>query len=588
MKSFFKYVLATITGIGIVVVVLFMITVGLITSMISQVGSSAESKVPENAVLYVSLNHGITERAAVNPFEGLDIPGYGQYKTMGLNDILSRLRAAKEDTRIKGIYFNPSSINVGMASLKEVREALVDFKESGKFIVAYSDTYTQKAYYLASLADEIYINPEGSLDFKGFSSSITFMKEALDKLGVDMQVVKVGTYKSAVEPFILNEMSDANRSQVSAYLGSMYSSFLDDVSRARGISVDSLTLIADQYLIRNADDALRFKFVDGKLYKDELLTVLKKKLNIEESKDVASVSLMDYSEKSKTDVSADRIAVLYASGDIVDGEGTENNIGGEKFSRELRKLRRDKRVKAVVLRVNSPGGSALASDIIAREVELTNKEKPVVVSMGDYAASGGYYISALADSIFAERETLTGSIGVFGLIPNFKGLLNNKLGVHIDEVKTGKFANLLSSPDRPLTQEERSIIQKEVERVYSTFMGKVAEGRKMSIAEVDSIGQGRVWTGAQALDIGLVDAIGGMDRAVAAAAAKANLENYRIVNYPSIKDPFTSLMSTSKEKIKMWLLADELGDLRDYVLQLKTVVRSSGIQARMPYSLEVH
>ncbi len=587
MKSFFKYVLATITGIGIVVVLLFFLLVALVTSTVNQMGNSKESSVPNNAVLYVSLNHEIPERTTTNPLEGLDIPGYGSVKSLGLNDVLSRIEAAKTDNRIKGIYLNPSSVNAGMATLKEVRDALMDFKKSGKFIIAYSDVYTQKGYYLASVADEIYINPAGSLEFKGLSSSVTFMKEALDKLGVEMQVVKVGTYKSAVEPFLLNEMSAANREQMTSYLNSLYASFLGNISEARKISVDSLRLVADAYMIRNPEDAQRLKFVDKIMYKDELLSLLKKRLEVDEKKDIPTISILDYNTITPSESSTNRIAVLYAYGNIVDGEGSAEDIGGERFSRELRKLRRDDRVKAVVLRVNSPGGSALASDIIAREIELTKKVKPVVVSMGDYAASGGYYIAALADSIFAEKETLTGSIGVFGLIPNMKSLLNNKLGIHVDAVKTSKYADLMTSPARPLTMEEQAIIQAEVNRVYNTFTTKVSTGRKMSVSAVDSIGQGRVWTGEQALLNGLVDGIGGLDRAVLAAASKAKLDAYKLVSYPAVKDPFASLLSTSKEKIKMWMMADELGEYRTYIEQLRTISKSTGIQARMPYTLEI-
>lgn len=587
MRSFFKYVLATITGIGIVVVILFAILVGMITSAINQVGSSKESAVPSNAVLYVTLDYNIPERSSPNPLEGLNVPGYGEMKTLGLNDILSRIAAAKADSRIKGIYLNPRQVNVGMASLKQIRDALLDFKESGKFVVAYSDMYTQKAYYVASVADSVFIHPEGALEFKGLSASVTFLKEALDKLGVEMQVVKVGTYKSAVEPFLLNEMSPANREQMSSYLESMYEGILSDIAGTRNIASDTLRYVADNYLIRSAEDAVHRKFADGIRYKDEMLTSLRKRLGAEERRELPAVSLLDYTEANSAESSGGRIAVLYAAGDIVDGEGAENTIGGDRFSRELRRLRRDDRVKAVVLRVNSPGGSALASDIIAREVELTKKVKPIVVSMGDYAASGGYYIAALADSIFAERETLTGSIGVFGLIPNLQGLLNNKLGIHIDEVKTGRFSDLLGSPDRPLTAEERAIIQMEVERVYKTFVGKVAKGRGMTAARVDSLGQGRVWTGSQAQAYGLVDEIGGLQRAIQSAASKAKLSKYKVVSYPSVKDPFSSLLGASKEKIKMWMFDDGLAEYRSYIEQLRTVVRSSGIQTRLPYTVEI-
>ncbi|PRD46582.1 signal peptide peptidase SppA [Sphingobacterium haloxyli] len=587
MKSFFKYVLATITGTIIVFAILFMVMIGFITATFSNMGSKEEVYVPSSAVLYVSLDHDIPERTSPNPWESMSLPGYGEMKSLGLNDIISRIAAAKEDDRIKGIYLNPTYVNTGMASLKEIRDALVDFKSSGKFIVAHSDLYTQKAYYIASVADELYMNPEGSLEFKGLSASVMFMKEALDKLGVEMQVVKVGTYKSAVEPFILNEMSSANREQMTAYLGSMYSAFLENVSEGRQISIDTLKNIANNFLIRNADDAVQYKFIDGKCYKDEVLSKLKERLEVDEKKDVPAVSLLDYNKDGKTETKGDRVAVLYAYGDIVDGEGTEGRIGGDKLSRELRKLRRDDRVKAVVLRVNSPGGSALASDIIAREVELTKKVKPIMVSMGDYAASGGYYISALADSIFAEKETLTGSIGVFGLIPNLQGLFNNKLGIHMDEVKTGKFSDMLTSFDRPLTEEETVVMQAEVDRVYNTFTGKVATGRNMDVSAVDSIGQGRVWTGSQALEHGLVDGIGNLNRAIQAAAAKAKLKDYSVRYYPTQKDPFAELFSTSKERIKMWMLDDELGEYRQHIEQLRIVLKSSGIQARIPYRVEI-
>ncbi len=587
MRSFLKYVLATVTGIGIVVVLLVVVLIAIVTSTVSQMSSGKETPVPSNSVLYISLNHEITERTEENPFDGVTVPGLGEVKSLGLNDILARIEAAKTDDRIKGIYLNPRSVSTGFASTQEIYNALVDFKKSGKFIVAYSDVFTQKAYLLASVADKIYINPEGSLDFRGLSSTVTFMKDALDKLGVEMQVVKVGTYKSAVEPFILNEMSQANREQMTSYLNSTYESFLENISDARHIQVDSLRYIADNYLIRNANDAIKYKFADGKMFTDQVIDELKDRVGIEKKKDLSSISILDYRTENEKNVTGDRVAVLYAYGEIVDGEGEETNIGGDRISRELRKLRRDERVKAVVLRVNSPGGSALASDIIAREVELTKASKPVIVSMGDYAASGGYYISALADSIFAENETLTGSIGVFGLIPSFKGLLNNKLGIHLDEVKTGKYADLLSSPDRLMTEDERAIIQTEVNRVYETFMNKVASGRKMEIRQVDSIGQGRVWTGRQAVEIGLVDGIGDVSRAVEAAANKAKLKDYRVAYYPRVKDPFASLLGTSKEKIKLWMLSDELGEFRGHVEQLRTVTKSSGIQARMPYAVEI-
>ncbi|WP_140938708.1 signal peptide peptidase SppA [Sphingobacterium lumbrici] len=586
--DFLKHIFATIIGVLITFVIIFFVVLVFIGALVQQSNSQSAAVVPDNSVLYISLNHNIVEKTESNPLGDLNIPGFGATKSIGLNDILTRIKAAKEDDNIKGIYLNPSTVNVGFASLKEIRDALVDFKGAKKFIVAYSEGYSQKAYYLASVADKIYVNPQGAIDFRGLSSSVVFMKDALDKLGVEMQVVKVGTYKSAVEPFLLNEMSQANREQVTSYLTSTYSSFLKDIAEGRQISVDSLRHIADAYLVRNADDAVNYKFADAKLYKDELLDEIKDRLKIDKDKDISAVSLLAYSPKGKASKSKNKIAVLYAYGNIVDGEGTIGSIGGDKLSRELRKLRKDDGIQGIVLRVNSPGGSALASDMIWREVDLIRKVKPVMVSMGDYAASGGYYIAAAADSIFAEENTLTGSIGVFGVIPNFKGLLNDKLGIHVDEVSTGKFSNLMSDVDRPMSAEERSIVQMEVGRVYNTFMQRVADGRKISIERVDSIGQGRVWTGSQALELGLVDKIGDVQRAVQAVAYKAKLTDYTIIELPEREDPLSSIFSISKEKIKTWLFAEEIGDYHKYVFEIRNVLQNTGIQARIPYTIEIY
>lgn len=589
MRSFFKYVLATITGIIISTVLLFIIFIGIISMMVSSVGSSTEAVVPTNAVLFIDLNHEITEKSEPNPFENMELPGLVSTKSIGLNDIVSRIKAAKTDGNIKGIYLNVAGAGTGFATLKAIREALVDFKTSDKFIIAYSDGMTQKGYYLNAVADEIYLHPQGSLDFRGLASSVMFFKEALDKVGVEMQVLKVGTYKSAVEPFIMNSMSDANREQVNSYLGSIYGTFLQDISTSRKISADSLRSIANGYLIREAADAKKYGFVNDLLYKDQVIAKIKAKLGLDDKKDIPTVALLDYKKSAdKGEAGGDRVAVLYAYGDIVDGEGVEGQIGGDKLSRELRELRRDDKVKAIVLRVNSPGGSALASESIWREVDLTKKTKPIVVSMGDYAASGGYYISAAADSIFADPTTLTGSIGVFGLVPSFQKLFNTNLGIHFEAVKTAKFADMDVDMDRPLTEEEKTIIQGGVNKIYQVFMKRVADGRKISIAEVDSIGQGRVWTGEQAVKLKLVDRVATLDQAIAAAAKKAKLENYRVSEYPREKDPFATIWSTSKDKIKMWMLEDELGDYVKYLAEVKKITQMSGVQARIPYLVEIY
>lgn len=588
MKSFFKYVLATITGIVISFVVLFIVLMGIIGAIISSASSDQEVVVKSNSVLYLSFDYDITERSEANPLGSLNLPGYST-KNIGLDDILARIKYAATDGNIKGIYLDASHVGVGFASLKQVRDELLAFKKTGKFVVAYNAGYDQKAYYVASIADKVYVNPQGTIDFKGLASSTMFYKDLLDKVGVEMQIVKVGTFKSAVEPYFLNKMSEPNRLQVTSYLGSIYTTFIDEIAASRKISSDSLRAIANNYLVRDADDAVKYKLADAKLYKDELLSDLRKRLKISEKDDISFVSLLDYNKKVKDDVSGSEVAVLYAAGEIVDGEGTgPGQIGGDKFSRELRKLREDDAVKAVVLRVNSPGGSALASDIIWREVILTKKVKPVIVSMGDLAASGGYYISAAADSIFAEPTTITGSIGVFGVIPNFQNLMNNKIGVHYDGVKTGKFADLMTSFDRPLTAEERDIIQREVDKVYGTFTKVVADGRKLSIADVDSIGQGRVWTGAQGVNNKLVDRLGNLDAAIQAAAKKAKLSNYKVSQYPEKEDPFTSILNNSKEKVQVWLAKEQMGEYYRYFDVMKKATAQTGIQARLPYSVEIH
>ncbi len=590
MKSFFKYVLATVTGIVISFFLLVIIGAIVVGAWVGSVVSDKETAVASNSVLHVKLDYQITERTIPNPFEELDVPGFKTEKSVGLDAILEGISGAKTDDRIKGIYLDLSGVSASFATLQEIRDALVDFKTSGKFIVAYGDHYTQRAYYLVSTADEVYINPEGSIDFRGLASQTMFLKGALDKLGIEAQVVKVGTYKSAVEPLVLDRMSDANREQVSSFLGSIYDHFLSEVAEGRKIDKDSLFRISDQYLVRTAQDAVDYRLADGIKYKDELLSELKTRIGIEESDDINVVSLSKYKPAQKASGSAtrDRIAVVYAVGEITSGEGNNDIIGSDRISRELRKVRRDDKVKAVVFRINSPGGSAQASDVIWREVDLLSKVKPVIVSMGDVAASGGYYIAAAADSIFAQPNTITGSIGVFGVVPNMQNLMNNKLGITFDGVKTGQYADFLTNVDRPLTADERRILQLEVNRIYDTFLQRVADGRSLSKAQVDSIGQGRVWSGEQALANGLVDRLGSINDAVAAAAKKAGLDDYRLVTYPAISSPFESLLGGSADRVSAWISQRELGEYYRYYEQMRAGVQLRGIQARMPFTLEIY
>ncbi len=585
MKSFFKYVLATITGIVLLTVLWFI----LLIVAVSTIGKESEVTVLQNSVLHVTLNHGITERTIPNPLEGLDVPGLTMTASLGLDDIVHRLQEAATDDRIKGVYLDLSTISASFATLQEIRDALLAFKEeSGKFVVAYSDGYSQRAYFIASAADEVYLHPEGDILFNGLVSQVIFFKGALDKLGIDMQVVKVGTFKSAVEPFILDRMSDENREQVSSFVGSIYNNFLADIAASRGIHRDTLFAIADKMLVETPQDAVDAKLVDGLKYKDELLDELRSRLEIDEDSDIRTVSLLKYKPSVSTSTSRDRVAVVYAVGDIVMGEGSDAQIGSDRISRELRRVRRDKRVKAVVLRVNSPGGSALASDVIWREVELTRQEKPIVVSMGDVAASGGYYIAAAADSIFAQPNTITGSIGVFGLIPNMQGLMNDKLGISFDQVKTGEHADFLMNVDRPLTAEEEAILQRSVNRVYDTFVKRVADGRDIPAAQVDSVGQGRVWTGEQAIEMGLVDRLASFEQSIQAAANMARLDDYRLVKYPAIKQPFENLFGSSAERLSTWFAKRELQEHYRIYEQMKSAVSQTGIQARIPYTFEIY
>lgn len=587
MKEFFKMVFASMLGMILSFFVVFILMIVIVAAIIASVDGE-KVKVSANSVIHMSLDHPIQERSSKNPFDKIDFGGFESNKTIGLNDILASIKAAKSDEKIKGIFLDVNSIQAGMATTEEIRNALLDFKKSGKFILAYSEVYSQGAYYLASVADKIYLNPEGLLEFNGFSSELSFFKGTLDKLEIEAQIIKVGTYKSAVEPFILEKMSDANRQQVTSFMGSMYDHFLTAVSSSRKIQKDSLFAIANQLKVQQAADAVKYKLADGLRYKDQVLDELKSRTGIEKDKEIKTVSLVDYSKNTHAEDGDfdSRVAVVYATGEITGGEGGDETIGSERLSRAIRKARTDKKVKALVLRINSPGGSALASDVIWREVVLTRKVKPVIVSMGDVAASGGYYIACGADSIFAQPNTITGSIGVFGIIPNMQKFFNNKLGMTFDRVKTAEFADL-GSVTRPLTSGEQLIIQKEVNRIYDTFTKRVAVGRKKEQAYVNEIGQGRVWSGTEALKNGLVDRLGNISDAVRSAAKMAKLKDYRVVEYPAQKDPFESLFDTSEDKLKDYFAKKELGVQYPYYQQLKSALQFTGIQARLPYTVSI-
>lgn len=585
MKQFFKFVLATFVGIILTTIIIIFVIAGIVAAA----GSDKNVTVDANSILHIDIKYPIEERTANNPLAGLSFLGFDSDKAVGLKDILANIKKAKNDNNIKGILLDDSYMLSGEATTEEIRNALIDFKKSGKFIVAYSEIYTQGFYYLASVADKIYINPKGIFEFKGFSSQVTFLKGALDKLGIEAQIIKVGTFKSAVEPLVLTKMSDANRLQVTSYLGSLYDHFLTGIATSRNISKDSLFNYANNMLIQDPKDALKYKLVDGLLYKDELLDELKQRTGTKAKDDLKSVEIADYtkSEGDTKSVSTNRIAVVYASGDIAGGESGDNSIGSETISKALRKIRLDDKIKAVVLRVNSPGGSSLASDVIWREVMLTKKVKPVIVSMGDYAASGGYYISCAADSIYAEPNTITGSIGIFAILPNMQKLFNDKLGITFDGVKTGKFADL-GETNRPLTPEERAILQNQVNRGYDDFTKAVANGRHKTQAYINSIGQGRVWTGEQAIKIGLVDRLGNINDAVKSAAKKANLKDYHLVTYPEQKSIFNKFGTSLSAEMKTRMIKSELGENYGTYKQIQGITQMMRTpQAKMEYEVVV-
>lgn len=590
MKEFFKIVFASMVGVFFAGILITIIGFALIAGIIAVASSDKKTDVEPNSVLHIAINYNVSERTANNPLAGLSFLGDGD-KSIGLKDILANIKKAKTDSNIKGIFLDESSMEAGQATIEEMRNALIDFKTSGKFIIAYSEVYSQGFYYLASVADKVYLNPKGIFEFKGFSSQVTFLKGALDKLGVEVQVIKVGTYKSAVEPYFLTKMSDANRAQVTSYLGSMYDHFLTGISISRKINKDTLFNYANTMRIKEPEDALKYKLVDGLKYKDEILDELRQRTGIGSKADIKGVEIGEYTNtdtKADDGTSKNRIAVVYASGEISGGDGDDNSIGSEGISKALRKVRLDNKVKAVVLRVNSPGGSSLASDVIWREVMLTKKVKPIIVSMGDLAASGGYYISCAADSIVAEPNTITGSIGIFAILPNMKKLFNDKLGITFDGVKTGKYADL-GDISRPLSPDERLILQNEVNRGYDEFTKAVAEGRHKTQAYINSIGQGRVWTGEQAIKIGLVDRLGNINDAIKMAAKKANLKGYKLDSYPTQKSIFDKFGLGLNAEIKAHMLKSELGENYKYYQQIKGATQMMRTpQARMPYEVEIH
>lgn len=567
---------------------------GILFMVGASAASSAMNKksvVKTNSVLKLTLKDPIPELTGNAPSTG----GFEleTKKVVGLHDLIAALEHAKTDDKIKGLLLDVSSVGTGRAGASNLRDAIIDFKESGKFVYAHSTYYTQGTYYLASVADKLYVHPLGGVDFLGFAATIPFLKDMLDRLEIDMQVFYAGQFKSATEPYRRYNMSEQAKLQTREYLEGLYKIYLNDISESRGISTQQLSEIADNYLLRNADDAVNYKMVDGKKYWDEILTMLKDDLGLDEDDKINATSLRTYARDhvSKTDFTIkDRIAVVYMEGTIVDGQGEVGSVGGDKYAKIIRKLRQDDKVKAIVVRVNSGGGSGLASDIMWRELELAKAAgKPYVASMGDVAASGGYYVACNADTIYAEPNTITGSIGVFAMIPSLEDMLKDKVGVTFDTVKTGPYAHGLT-PFFDISPAEGKILQSGVEEFYEIFLKRVSDGRGMTRDQAHEIAQGRVWTGEKAMDIKLVDAMGGLDDALATAANLAGLTQYRVAEYPKIKDQFERILDELQNKdqasFTQRAVQSELTKVFPYFSYVQEVVQMKGVQARLPFVIE--
>ncbi len=586
--NFLKNVLSTVVGLILFFFGLFVLV--LVVGLVVSASTDNKAVVEKNSVINLDLSKVSQDyggKVFVKDFQ------YSERSRDGLSDVLDAIDYAKTDKNIKGIKMMNVSSGLGISQIRELREKINEFKKTGKFVVSYADNYTQNSYYLGSVADTVYINPVGDFDFKGFSSEILYMKELQEKTGIKMEVIRHGKYKSAVEPFLEQTMSEANREQTTELLQSLWNTYAQDISKQRNISVDSLNAIANRLGARTPEMALTTKLVDKIAYLDQVDNGIKKALGVDYQKEYKEIDILDYINATYTNYrknDSDKIAVIYAQGEIRSGEGSVNIIGEGAINRALQEARRDKNVKAVVLRVNSPGGSALTSDLILREIELTKAKKPVVVSMGDVAASGGYYIASNADRIFAEPTTITGSIGVFGMLPNFKNVAD-KYGVNAEQVKTHQFSNGYSVFEE-LDNPTREKIQEGVERVYDTFLSHVSKGRKMTKEQVDAVAQGRVWTGVKAKEIGLVDELGGLEDAIKFAAKKANVASYKTVSYPEYEIDFSELLSgyfrlqtkATQEAAIIEKIGKENYEILERVNYLK---QTSSIQALMPFEIKV-
>ncbi len=589
MKTFLKMTLATVTGLILTGILFFVIMLASLSALVASGNKPVD--IPGKSVLVLKTGTPIPDRTSSNPFASFDPMSLKLTQTAGLNDILANLKKAADDEDISGVLIEHGLIPSGWATADEIQKALTEFKKSGKFVYSYSDyILMQESYFISTAADEVWLSPTSMFYFQGLAAEVTFYNKALEKLGIDVQVIRHGKFKGAVEPFMLDKMSNENRLQITQYIGSIWNHVVKVISETRGITEERVMEVADSLSGYDLIRMTREGFIDGTIYRDQLEDSIRSAADIDEGKKINYVSMTKYSKvpvKEQHLAGKAKIAVVYAEGNIVRGEGDDINIGGTKYAEELRKIRRDTTIKAVVFRVNSRGGDAIASDIIWREVELTSKVKPVVVSMGNYAASGGYYISAAADKIIASPVTVTGSIGVFGLIPNASMFLEKKLGINTEVVKTNDHADA-PSLTRGLSPYERNALQANVERTYNTFTGVVAEGRGMSQSSVDSIGQGRVWSGSDASVIGLVDSFGGLNDAVIEAARMAGLEEYRTVERPEAVDFYTALIKDMTGEMRLRIIRNELGEASKYYFDLREMLASEGVQALMPYFIEIH
>lgn len=590
MKDFFKFTLATVTGIILSSVVLFFISILILFSGVSS--SESETQVRKNSIMMLDLNGVLVERSQSNPW---DILLGDDEASLGLDDVLSSIQKAKENEDIKGIYLQAGAFSAGFAALEEIRQALEDFKSSGKFIVAYGDQYTQRLYYLASVADKVLLNPQGMIEWRGLASAPVFYRDMLKKIGIEMQIFKVGTYKSAVEPFISTEMSNANREQVTTFLNSTWEQVANDVSISRNINTKQLNDYANQMLMFHpAQKSVNCGLADTLIYKNNVRDYLKMMAGLNKDDRMPVLSLKDMINVRKNvpkDKSGNIVAVYYAFGEI-DGAGSYANensgIKSKKVIRDLRKLKDDDDVKAVVLRINSPGGSAYGSEQIWHAVSELKEKKPVIVSMGNYAASGGYYIACNADSIVADPTTLTGSIGIFGMYPNVKGL-TDKIGLSFDVVKTNTYSDF-GAVGRPMNEGESSLMQMMVNNGYDLFVSRCAEGRGMSIEDIRKIAEGRIWTGTKAKELGLVDELGGLNRAIDIAIQKAELDAYTLISYPEKKNFFSALLETNPGNYiqSRRILKGTVGELYKQFNLINQIEECDRIQARIPFEMNIN